>query len=139
TEQDLHAHEREHGRIPDGAWLLLRTGWESRAHDAEAFLNAGPEGPVTPGPDGAAALWLANERAIAGFGVETVGTDAGAAGGFDPPFPAHNHLLGAGVYGLTQLANLGELPATGAAIVVAPLKLVDGTGSPTRALALVPA
>lgn len=139
TEQDLHAHEREYGRIPDGAWLLLRTGWESRAHDAEAFLNAGPEGPVTPGPDGAAALWLANERAIAGFGVETVGTDAGAAGGFDRPFPAHNHLLGAGVYGLTQLANLGELPATGAAIVVAPLKLVDGTGSPTRALALVPA
>jgi kynurenine formamidase len=139
TEQDLHAHEREHGRIPDGAWLLLRTGWESRASDAEAFLNAGPDGPVTPGPDGAAVRWLAEERAIAGFGVETVGTDAGAAGGFDPPFPAHTHLLGAGVYGLTQLANLGELPVTGALIVVAPLKLVDGTGSPARALALVPA
>lgn len=139
TVDDLRRHEREHGRIPDGCWLLLRTGWERRAHDATAFLNVGENGPVTPGPDAAAARWLAEERAIAGFGVETVGTDAGAAGGFDPPFPAHHHLLGAGVYGLTQLANLGELPVTGALLVVAPLRLVDGTGSPARALALVPA
>jgi kynurenine formamidase len=139
TVEDLHAHEREHGRIPDGAWLLLRTGWESRAQDAEAFLNVGEQGPVTPGPDAAAARWIAQERRIAGFGVETVGTDAGAAGGFDPPFPAHSFLLGAGIYGLTQLANLGELPVTGALLVVAPLKLVDGTGSPARVLAFVPA
>lgn len=139
TVEDLQRHEREHGRVADGAWLLFRTGWERHAHDAEAFLNAGENGPVTPGPDAAATRWLAEERAIAGFGVETVGTDAGAAGGFDPPFPAHNHLLGAGVYGLTQLANLGELPVTGALLVVAPLRLVDGTGSPARVLALVPA
>lgn len=139
TVDDLERHEREHGRIPDGAWLLFRTGWESRAQDAEAFLNVGENGPVSPGPDAAAALWLAQERAIAGYGVETVGTDAGAGGGFDPPFPAHHHLLGAGVYGLTQLANLGELPITGAVVIVAPLKLVDGTGSPARVLALVPA
>jgi kynurenine formamidase len=139
TVEDLQAHEREHGRIPDGAWLLFRSGWESRAHDAEAFLNVGPDGPVTPGPDGAAVRWLAQERAITGFGVETVGTDAGSAAGFDPPFPAHHHLLGAGIYGLTQLANLGELPLTGALLVVAPLKLVEGTGSPARVLALIPA
>lgn len=139
TVDELQRHEREHGRIPDGAWLLFRTGWETRAQDAEQFLNVGENGPVTPGPDAAAARWLAEEREIAGFGVETVGTDAGAAGGFDPPFPAHNYLLGAGVYGLTQLANLGELPVTGALLVVAPLKLVDGTGSPARVFAIVPA
>jgi kynurenine formamidase len=139
TVDDVEAHERAHGRIPDGAWLLLRTGWAARAHDADAFLNAGPDGPVTPGPDAELARWLASERAIVGFGVETVGTDAGAAGGFDPPFPAHHHLLGAGIYGLTQLANLDRLPATGALLVVAPLKLVVGTGSPARVLAFVPA
>ncbi|MGZ4275038.1 MAG: cyclase family protein [Solirubrobacteraceae bacterium] len=135
---DLEAFEAEHGRIPDGAWVLLRTGWDARAHDQAAFLNAGPGGPVTPGPDVAAARWLAHERPIAGFGVETVGTDAGTAGGFDPPFPAHHFLLGAGRYGLTQLANLARLPPTGAIVVVAPLKLVRGTGSPARVLALVP-
>ena len=56
---------------------------------------------------------------------------------FDPPFPVHSFFLGAGKYGLTQLANLALLPPTGAVLVVAPLKLVGGTGSPTRVLALV--
>ena len=137
TVDDIAAFEADHGRIAPGAWVLFRSGWAAGAHDSDAFLNAGPEGPLTPGPDAEAARWLATERDIVGFGVETVGTDAGAAGGFDPPFPAHQFLLGAGRYGLTQLANLAQLPPTGAVIVVAPLKLVRGTGSPTRVLALV--
>src|SRR5687767_12462455 len=67
TVADLEAHEGEHGAIPAGAWVLFRTGWGARAQDPEAFLNVGPEGPVTPGPDGDAALWLATQRDIAGF------------------------------------------------------------------------
>jgi kynurenine formamidase len=137
TVEAIEEFESQHGRIAPGSWVLFGSGWDARAQDADAFLNAGTGGPVTPGPDVDAARWLAEERDIVGFGVETVGTDAGAAGGFDPPFPAHQFLLGAGRYGLTQLANLAELPPTGALIVVAPLKLVRGTGSPTRVLALV--
>jgi kynurenine formamidase len=138
TAADLEAWEAEHGRMPDGAWVLLRTGWGVRAQDEAAFLNVGDSGPVTPGPDVEASKWLAHERQISGFGVETVGIDAGAAGGMDPPFPVHNLLLGAGRLGLTQLANLDRLPPTGALIVVAPLRLVGGTGSPSRVLAFVP-
>jgi kynurenine formamidase len=138
TVADLEAFEGEHGEIQPGSWVLLRTGWDARAQDADAFLNVGPDGPVTPGPDVEAARWLGTERGIVGLGVETVGIDAGAAGGFDPMFPAHNFLMGNGRYGLTQLANLAELPPTGALVIVAPLKLVDGTGSPSRVLALVP-
>lgn len=135
---DLLAFETAHGRIPDGAWLLFRTGWASRVHDTEAFLNIGPDGSSqTPGPSAAAARWLATERGISGFGVETVGIDAGAAPTLEPPFPAHHYLLGHDRYGLTQLANLDKLPTTGAVIVVAPLKLVGGTGAPTRVLAFV--
>lgn len=137
TVADLEAHEAEHGTIPPGSWVLFRTGWGARAQDEAAFLNAGPEGPVTPGPDVDASRWLAEHPNVVGFGVETVGIDAGAAGGFDPGFPVHNLVLGAGRYGLTQLANLDALPVTGAVIVVAPLKLVDGTGSPSRVFALV--
>jgi kynurenine formamidase len=133
TVDDVRRFEAEHGAIPEGAWLLLRTGWDTRAHDQEAYLNGGH----TPGPDADCARWLAEECPIAGFGVETVGTDAGIAHGFDPPFPVHHFLLGAGKYGLTQLANLAELPPVGALVVVAPLKLVDGTGSPARVLAFV--
>jgi kynurenine formamidase len=135
---DLAAFEAEHGEIPPGAWVLLRTGWDERAADKESFLNVGPDGPVTPGPDADASRWLAEAREISGFGVETVGPDAGAAGGLDPPRPAHHFLLGAGRCTLSSLANLAKLPATGALIVVAPLKLVNGTGSPARVLALVP-
>jgi kynurenine formamidase len=135
----LEQWESEHGRIPDGAWVLLRTGWSAHAHDQDAFLNVGPEGPRTPGPDVEAARWLAHERAIAGFGTEAVGIDAGSAGGMDPPFPVHNFLLGAGKLGLTQLANLDRLPSTGALLVVAPLRLVGGTGSPSRVYAFIPA
>ena len=131
----MRAFEAEHGPLPAGGWLLLRTGWDARAHDQEAFLN----GARTPGPDAECARWLAEETPIVGIGVETVGTDAGAAHSFEPPFPVHSYFLGAGKYGVTQLANLAELPPTGAVVVVAPLKLVDGTGSPARVLALVPA
>ena len=133
TADDVRTFEAEHGDLPAGAWVLLRTGWDTRAHDQDEFLNGG----ATPGPDAECAKLLAHDRPIAGFGVETVGTDAGAAHAFDPPFPVHNFLLGAGKYGITQLANLAELPPTGALIVVAPLKLVNGTGSPSRVLALV--
>ena len=138
TVADLEAWEAENGRVPDGAWVLFRTGWGSRANDEAAFLNAGEGGPVTPGPDVEASRWLAGERSILGFGVETVGIDAGAAGGFDPPFPLHNFLLGSGKLGLTQLANLEQLPIAGALLVVAPLRLVGGTGSPSRVFAFVP-
>jgi kynurenine formamidase len=133
---DMRAFEAEHGPLPEGGWLLLRTGWDARAQDPDAFLNVSGGQPHTPGPDAECARWLADSPLV-GVGVETVGTDAGSAGGFDPPFPVHSFLLGAGKYGLTQLANLAELPPTGALLVVAPLKLVDGTGSPSRVFALV--
>lgn len=136
--EDVEAFEAEHGRLPEGGWLLYRTGWDARADDEDAFLNADQAGPHTPGIAADCARWLAEERPIVGVGVETVGTDAGAAGGFDPPFPCHSYLLGSGKYGLTQLANLARLPATGALLVVAPLKIVRGSGSPTRVFALVP-
>jgi kynurenine formamidase len=137
TVDDLDEWERANGTIPAGAWVLLRSGWGSRAQDEGAFLNVGENGPRTPGPDVEAARWLANERAIAGFGTETVGIDAGSAGGMEPPFPLHNFLLGAGRLGLTQLANLERLPLTGALLVVSPLRLVGGTGSPSRVYAFV--
>jgi kynurenine formamidase len=138
TAADLDAFEAEQGTIPSGSWVFFRTGWGVRAQDEAAFLNAGEQGPVAPGPDVSGAKWLAEHAGVVGFGVETVGIDAGAAGGFDPGFPVHNFLLGNGRYGLTQLANLDALPVTGALVVVAPLRLVNGTGSPSRVFALVP-
>jgi kynurenine formamidase len=135
---DLRAFEAEHGPLPEGGWLLLRTGWDARAHDEAAYLNIDADGSHTPGFDAEAARWLGHESPLAGVGVETVGTDAGRAAALDPPFPLHHYLAETGKYGITQLANLALLPPTGSVVVVAPMKIVGGTGSPTRVLALVP-
>jgi kynurenine formamidase len=132
----LEEWQRQHGPLPAGGWLLYRTGWDRHAQDQDSFLNANETGPHTPGISVECARWLA-ETPIIGLGVETVGTDAGMAHSFDPPFPCHAFLLGAGKYGLTQLANLAALPATGSVLVVAPLPIVGGSGSPARVLALV--
>jgi kynurenine formamidase len=133
----VRAWEAEHGPLPAGGWLLYRTGWDARADDQDRFLNADGSGPHTPGISAACARWLAEQAPVNGVGVETVGTDAGGAHGFDPPFPCHSFLLGAGKYGLTQLRNLARLPPTGAVVIAAPLPIVGGSGSPTRVLALV--
>ncbi len=133
----IEAWEAEHGRLPDNGWLLLRTGWDRFSDDQEACLNADETGSHTPGVTAAAAEWLATERPISGLGVETVGIDAGRGAELDPPFPAHYHLLGHDKYGLTSLQNLADLPPTGALLVVAPLPIVGGTGSPARVFALV--
>jgi kynurenine formamidase len=129
--------EREHGALPDGGWLLYRTGWDARSNDQDAFLNANETGPHTPGVSVECARWLAEESLLLGIGVETVGTDAGAAHSFDPPFPCHSSLLGAGKYGLTQLRNLARLPGHGAVVIAGPLPITGGSGSPCRVLALV--
>ena len=83
------------------------------------------------------ARWVAEESPVIGVGVETVGTDAGAAHSFDPAFPCHSFLMGSGKYGLTQLQNLASLPPAGAVVVVGPLPIVTGSGAPARAVALV--
>ena len=129
--------EADHGPLPEGGWLLYRTGWDARSASQRDFLNADENGPHTPGVSVEGARWIAQEAPVLGIGVETVGTDAGRAHSFDPPFPCHSALLGAGKYGLTQLQNLALLPPAGAVLVAGPLPIVGGSGSPARVLALV--
>jgi kynurenine formamidase len=134
---DITTWEQEHAPLPDGGWLLYRTGWDARSDSQERFINADETGPHTPGMSPECAQWVAEESPVIGVGVETVGTDAGAAHSFDPAFPCHSFLMGSGKYGLTQLQNLASLPATGALLVVGPLPIVTVSGAPARAVALV--
>ncbi|MBB5685997.1 cyclase family protein [Sphingobium boeckii] len=131
----IEAWEAEHGRIPAGSWVLFRTDWSKR--DVDAYTNRRDDGAHTPGPSTAAVNLLVNERDVLGFGVETIGTDAGQAHLLTPPYPAHTLFHGAGRYGLQCLENLDKLPATGAVVIAPPLKIKDGSGSPLRVLALV--
>jgi kynurenine formamidase len=134
----VNSWEAKNGIIPRGAWVLMRTGWSKR-QGRDAFLNTRADGPHHPGFHKSTSELLAKERDVLGVGVETVGTDAGQAGGFDPPFPNHATMHGNGKFGLASLRNLDQLPATGAIVIAAPLKIVRGSGSPLRVLALSPA
>ena len=137
TVDHVKSWEAAHGPIGAGEWVLFRTDWDKRADDESLFLNADATGPHTPGPTPEAIQYLI-DKGITGWGSQCIGTDAGQAGGMDPPFPAHNLLHKHNRYGLASLANLDRLPPKGAILIAAPLKIKAGTGSPIRALALVP-
>jgi kynurenine formamidase len=127
--------EAKHGRIPPKSWVLLRTDWHKRP--PKQYVNLLDDGPHSPGPAPAVVKWLVEERDVHGFGTETIGTDAGQAAHFTPPYPAHHYMHGRGRYGLQCLANLDLLPPTGALLLAAPLKIRQGSGSPLRVLALI--
>lgn len=133
----LQAWEASYGRIPDGAWVLLRTDWSKKS--GADYANVKADGAHTPGPDVDSIKWLVEQRDVIGFGTETIGTDAGQAFAFQPPFPAHFFMHGKGRYGLQCLCNLDQLPPTGTLVIAPPLKIKGGSGSPLRVLALVSA
>ncbi len=136
TIEQVEAWEKQHGRIPAGSWVLMRTDWSKR-QDGAAFLNIQEDGAHVPGPHPDLIPFLAKERDILGWGSEGVGTDAGQAFRFQPPFPCHSGMHGSNKFGLASLANLDQLPPTGALLITPPLKIVNGSGSPCRVIALV--
>ena len=141
TAEHVKAWEAEHGEINPGEWVVMRTDWDKRSHDEELFLNEDPDphedGSHSPGPTTECIDYLLS-RGIVGWGAQCIGTDAGMAGKFSPPYPAHNFLHRDNCFGLASLANLDQLPPKGAILMAAPLRIERGTGSPVRALALVP-
>ncbi len=137
TAEHVKDWEAKHGEIGAGEWVVMRSDWDRRAHDEGEFLNADATGPHSPGPSVDCIEYLIG-KGIVGWGSQCIGTDAGQAGGMEPPFPAHNLLHKNNMFGLASLANLDKLPAKGAILIAAPLKIEHGTGSPIRALALVP-
>jgi len=136
TRQHIEAWEHKHGRIEAGSWVLMRTDWSKRSGTA-AFLNMKEDGAHVPGPHPELVPFLAKERDVLGFGSEGVGTDAGQAFRFEPPFPCHSGMHGSNKFGLASLVNLNQLPPRGAILITPPLKIVRGSGSPCRVLALV--
>lgn len=132
----LEAWEKKHGKIPANAWVLFRTDWSKRISDPVSYVNMKEDGAHTPGPTQAAVEWMV-KRDVRGFGVETINTDAGQSYAWPIAYPCHNLMHGANKLGLQCLTNLDQLPATGAIIVSAPLKIKGGSGSPLRVLALV--
>jgi kynurenine formamidase len=135
TPDDVVAWERRHGELPDRCAVLVRTGWSSRVHDPVAYLNADASGTMhAPGFGPEATEFLKHERpGVRAIGLDTASLDIGAS----PDFPAHVSWLPSGRYGIENLANLDQLPASGAVVIVGAPALAGGSGGPARVLALV--
>ncbi|MCU1641220.1 MAG: cyclase family protein [Nocardia sp.] len=133
TVSDIEQWEAAHGRIPDRAFVAMYSGWERRLADAGTFVNLDGEGrPHAPGFGATAAEFLVSQRSIVGAGVDTLSLDLAAG----KDFGAHTAFLGAGRYGVEMLANLAQVPPTGARLIVGAPKHAGGTGGPCRVLAL---
>jgi len=139
TVNDLMAWEAEHGEVPEGAFLLLHTGRDRFWGDAEAYMGTARQGEEAvaelefPGLHPDAAAWLVQERSIVAVGLDTPSLDHGPSTRFE----THQILFDANIYGLENMANLGELPPTGATILAFPSLFQGGTGGPVRILAVV--
>ncbi len=126
--------EKRHGKIPEGAIVLLRTGWASRWPDVQRYRNQDAQEKMHFPGFSADAAKLLLERKVSGLGCDTLSVDYGASG----DFAVHHLALGAGLYHLENLADLSALPEAGAFLVVAPIKLQGGSGGPVRVFALLP-
>lgn len=133
--RDIYLWEQQQGQIPAGCVVLLYTGWQAKWPDPVAFLNLDDQGiPHFPGFSAEVTQFLLTERAIAGVGIDTHGVD----GGLDTTFATNRQVLAQQGIVLECLTNLEHLPAIGTQLVIAPLPLQKGSGSPASVLAFIP-
>ena len=137
---DLARWEAVHGRIPDGAVLLVRTGWDQRYGDRAAYLGTDRKGPAAvphlhfPGLAPDAAEWLVANRRIDAFGIDTPSLDFGQS----TDFRTHVILNERNIPGFENVAALDQLPPAGSFVVALPMKIAKGSGGPLRIVAFVP-
>ena len=135
SEKDVTDWESIHGPIPDGAVVLLNTGWGQKWEDMDAYRNRGEDGKMHfPGFGVDSAEYLISERSIRGIGIDNMSLDYGLSS----DFAAHGVVNGSGKYHLENVANTHLLPATGAYLIVAPIKLEGGSGGQVRIWAILP-
>jgi kynurenine formamidase len=133
--EDIQAWEHRHGQIPRQAVVLLSTGRGQYFMDPPRYRGADDKGRMHfPGFSAAAVQFLLDKREIRGIGIDTLSNDYGLS----RDFAVHHLVANAGRYGLENLANLDKLPARGFYLFAAPIKIENGSGGPTRVLAIIP-
>jgi kynurenine formamidase len=131
---DLIDWEARHGRLPEGCCVAMHSGWALHANNEAKYTGKDAAGVFHfPGIHPEAAEWLLNERRAAGLAVDTLSLDPGRS----KDFGTHTTWLPSGRWGIENLANLDQVPPTGATMVVGVPKVQGATGAPARVLALV--
>jgi kynurenine formamidase len=134
TKGDVAEWEKANGRIPDGAAVLLYTGWGRHWNNYPRYKNQDAAGKMHfPGYSAEAATFLVEERRVKGLGIDTLSIDYGLS----KDFVVHHIVNGTGRYGLENLAHLDQLPPRGFYLVAAPIKIETGSGGPARLFAIL--
>jgi kynurenine formamidase len=135
---DVKAWEGRHGRIPEHAFVAMRTDWSKKWPDDAAMQNRDKAGVAHyPGWSMPVLKLLYEERKIAASGHETTDTDPGVATTKDD-YTLESWLLGTNHYQIEMLANLDQVPEAGALVMVSFPKPEHGSGFPARVVAIVP-
>ncbi|HEX6901274.1 MAG TPA: cyclase family protein [Thermoanaerobaculia bacterium] len=138
TAEDVRAWETKNGAVPRDTIVLLRTGWGKRWPDRKRYLGDDKPGDASnlhfPSYGAEAARYLVEQRKVKALGVDTASIDHGPS----KDFIVHQIANGANVPGLENVANLEQVPETGAWIIALPMKIAGGSGGPVRVVALVP-
>jgi kynurenine formamidase len=140
TAVDFLDWERQHGRLPEGVIVLVRTGFGQYWPDKVRYMGTAERGPAAvaklhfPGLHPDAARWLSTERSIHAVGLDTPSIDYGQS----TLFESHRILYQQNIPGFENLANLDKLPPTGIWVAALPMKIKGGSGGPLRIVALVP-
>jgi kynurenine formamidase len=131
--EDIAGWEQQHGHIPPAAVVIARTGWSERWGSMKSYRNADDQGMHFPGFSEQAAKFLVDARQVSGLGIDTLSVDPGVS----KNYPVHQYVAAHNVYNLENVADLGQVPASGAILIVAPAKLEGGSGGPVRLFALL--
>jgi kynurenine formamidase len=138
TIERLKKWETEHGQIPVGAFVAMRTDWSKRWPDAAKMENKDAKGVAHyPGWSMPALKFLYQERKITASGHETTDTDPGIATSKDD-YSLETYILSTNHYQIELLTNLDQVPEVGAIVVVSFPKPKGGSGFPARAFAILP-
>lgn len=133
TVADIQAWEARHGRIPDGAAVVMNSGWERYVTDAARYVGADANHVKHfPGISLEAARFLVEQRRIWGVGVDTISIDPGR----DGEYRTHRLVSAADKLALEAVANLSRVPAAGATLIVGATKVRGATGGPVRLIAV---
>ena len=136
---DFANWEREHGKIPDGAIVLLRTGFAKYWPDRVKYMGTDERGAAAvaklhfPGLGPEAARWLTTNRSIKAIGLDTPSIDYGQS----TLFESHQILFAKNIPAFENLGDMSALPAEGFGIIAMPMKISGGSGGPLRIAAIV--
>lgn len=135
--EDIKEYEKVYGNIPDGAFVALYSGWDSKWPDMDAMSGLKSDGSENfPGWSLPALEYIYEYRNAAANGHETLDTDASYLVAEAGDLACERYVLKKNKLQIELMRNLDQVPKAGAVLFAAFPNIVGATGLPVRAWAV---